>query len=133
MSRTKRILVVDDDPYVVTLLKTKLEGSQRFEVITATSGKDAVDLAESQQPDLVISDIDMPEMDGGEVAAALKNRQTTKHIPMIFLSSLVTPQDLPKDAFLTSGRWPVMSKQSPIRDVIDRIDAMLARAQQAPT
>lgn len=119
---------MDDDLYVVTLLKTKLESSQRFEVITTTSGKDAVDLAASQQPDLVISDIDMPGMDGGEVAAALKNRQTTKHIPMIFLSSLVTPHDVPKDAVLTSGRWPVLSKQSPIREVIDRIDEMLGKA-----
>jgi hypothetical protein len=46
---------------------------------------------------------------------------------MNFLSSLVTADEVPKGAFLTSGRWPILSKQSPIRDVINRIDEMLAK------
>ncbi len=59
------ILIVDDVPEVTALLKAKLERTLRFTVITANSGKEALQLAGTMQPDIVVSDIDMPDLDGG--------------------------------------------------------------------
>ncbi len=61
-----------------------------YEVITASSGTEAVDLAKVHLPFVIILDIMMPGMDGGDVADALKADQKTKDIPIIFLSSLIS-------------------------------------------
>jgi len=120
----KTVLVVDDVPEVTRLLKGKIERTGRFTVIAAGGGKEALRLAEQVKPDIVVCDIDMPDMDGAALAASMSTRETTKHIPLIFLSSLATPQDEQRGA--ASGRWPIVSKQSPIDQLIKRIDDTLA-------
>jgi CheY-like chemotaxis protein len=119
----KKILVADDDRAIRDLLQTKLKGAGRFDVITAAGGKEAVRVAETERPDLLLCDIDMPDMDGGAVAAELSGRSTTKHIPIIFVSGLVTPEEVAAGA--SSGRLPVMSKRSSFQDLLKTIDAVL--------
>jgi CheY-like chemotaxis protein len=119
---SKKILVVDDDADVAKLLKSKLDALARYEVMTATGGKIAWALVQSGQPDLVLCDIDMPDMDGPAVSAAMSEKEATRNIPVIFLSSLISAQEQSKQ---TSGRWPVISKESPFSDLVKRIDEML--------
>lgn len=118
----KKILVVDDDPTVVSLIKTKLERDSKYAVIEAHNGKDALDLAEKQQPDVVLCDIDMPNMDGGAVAHALEKNKATSDIPVIFLSAIVTPDDVKRGVKAGGGKWPMLSKASPLNDLIDAIE-----------
>src|SRR5579883_1362173 len=98
----KKILIVDDDPNVRDLLKAKLVAVGGFDIVTATGGREGVRLAEKERPDLVLCDIDMPDMDGGAVADEISSRSTTKQIPLIFVSALVTPEEAAKGA--TAGR-----------------------------
>ncbi len=119
----KKVLIVDDDPTVGSLFKAKLEGTGRFEVVVANGGRAGVRMAESEQPDIVVCDIDMPDMDGVSVGAAMEERASTRNIPLIFLSSLVTPKDVHRGT--TAGKWPMMSKQSPVLELIERIDYSL--------
>ncbi|MFH1998769.1 MAG: response regulator [Planctomycetota bacterium] len=92
METNKKILVVDDEPDVLKVLEKRLM-NEGYQVIKADNGRRALMLAEKENPDLVILDIDMPDMDGGEVAARLKDGDKTKHIPVLFLSCLVTEKD----------------------------------------
>jgi CheY-like chemotaxis protein len=121
----KKILIADDDPTVRDFLKTKLNSSGRFTVFTAGGGKEAFRMAETERPDLVLCDVDMPDMDGGAVAAEMAGRNTTKHIPIIFVSGLVTPEEVASGA--SAGRWPVMSKRSQFPDLLKLIDEVLSR------
>jgi CheY-like chemotaxis protein len=113
----KTVLLVDDVPEVTTLLKAQLERTQRFKVVVANGGKEALRLARTAKPDLIVSDIDMPDLDGGALAAALGQDDATKQIPLVFLSTLVTPRDENK-----SSRFPMVSKSSPVEVLIAAID-----------
>ena len=81
------ILVVDDEKDVLFMLKKRL-AAEGYSVITANNGGDAVALAKSKLPDLIILDIVMPGMEGGEVAGKLKENPLTRDIPVIFLTGL---------------------------------------------
>ena len=84
-----RILVVDDEPDVVEVIERALE-SEQFEVIPAYDGLSALDLAESEGPDLILLDIMMPMMSGYEVIEQLKVNPQTQRIPVVCLTSAHT-------------------------------------------
>ncbi|MEM1321926.1 MAG: ATP-binding protein [Bacteroidota bacterium] len=79
------LLIIEDNPDIVTYLKTCLSGSYRIEV--AYNGKIGIEKALENIPDLIISDVMMPEKDGFEVCDFLKNNEKTSHIPIILLTA----------------------------------------------
>ena len=85
-----RVLVVDDVATNRLLLRAKLS-SAYYDVVVAENGIQALELARSEQPDMVMLDVMMPLMDGFEVCAALKSCETTAHIPVIMVTALDTP------------------------------------------
>lgn len=87
------ILVVDDVISNVLLLKVLL-AAQKFNVITASNGMEAIDITKKQQPDLILLDVMMPGMSGFEVAQKLKNDPEVQHIPIIFLTALNSTADI---------------------------------------
>jgi CheY-like chemotaxis protein len=88
-----KILVVDDDPKLSGLVRTFLERLGKFEVREENRSFAALNTAREFQPDMVILDVDMPGKDGGDVAAELAADPRFAKTPVMFLSSLVTPQD----------------------------------------
>ena len=89
------VLVVDDVVSNVLLLKVLLT-NEKFKVITAGNGKEALSQAVNARPDLILLDVMMPEMNGFEVAERLKAHPETQHIPIIFLTALNTTADIVK-------------------------------------
>lgn len=90
MLETKpRILVVDDHPALVTLTRHKLI-QKGYEVLTAQNGKDALELARTEYPDLILSDVDMPIMSGFELCEHVKKDSRLSKIPLILVTSMVT-------------------------------------------
>lgn len=85
----KIILVIDDNPDVCDLVERALENSE-FEVFKAASGREGIQLAQEQGPDIILLDIMMPELDGFTVNNYLKKIPATKSIPIIFLTARVT-------------------------------------------
>jgi DNA-binding response OmpR family regulator len=83
----KKILIVDDEPDALFILQKELT-ARDYSVITANNGRDAISLVRSQHPDLIILDVAMPDMDGGQVAEKLQEGLSTKDIPIIFLTAL---------------------------------------------
>jgi CheY-like chemotaxis protein len=88
----KEVLIVDDDIITQNMLKTAL-GNAGYGFIVASNGQEALELAAGRLPGVIILDIMMPDMDGGEVADILKKNPRTKEIPIIFLSSLISKQE----------------------------------------
>ncbi len=88
----KNVLIVDDDMVTQNMLKTAL-GNAGYDCIVASNGRDALEVAAGKLPGVIILDIMMPDMDGGEVADVLKKNPRTKDIPIIFLSSLISKEE----------------------------------------
>ena len=87
MNNPPKILVVDDTPTNVKLLAGVLTG-HGYEVVTAPSGRDALERVRKDQPDLVLLDVVMPEMSGYEVCQKLRDNPATAMLPVIMVTAL---------------------------------------------
>ncbi len=92
MSKAKKILVVDDDKVFLKLVENDLT-KEGFVVITAQNGKEAITLAKKESPALLLLDINMPGISGGDVGNILGNDPQTSDIPIIFLTALLTKKE----------------------------------------
>jgi CheY-like chemotaxis protein len=122
MSARRKLLLVDDDEAVIEYLNVKLGGE--FELMATGSPEKALPLALDGAPDLVLCDIDLPGKDGGDISAALFANPQTRGIPVVFLTALVSPDDLRARGNQLAGRSAI-SKQSPIEEIAARIRAAL--------
>ena len=93
MDTQRTIMVVDDNPDIITIVKTILEG-KGYQVLSASSGQELLNLLPDRKPDLIILDIMMPEMDGLEVLGRLKAVTETAAIPVILLTAKVQYEDV---------------------------------------
>ena len=89
---TARVLVVDDVDANVKLLEARLT-AEYFEVRTARSGREALEICANERADVVLLDVMMPGMDGFEVCRRLKSEPRTQHIPVIMVTALDHPSD----------------------------------------
>jgi two-component system cell cycle response regulator len=89
---TARVLVVDDVPANVKLLEARLS-AEYFDVMTTSTGAEALALCERGECDIVLLDVMMPDMDGFEVCRRLKSNPTTHHIPVVMVTALDQPSD----------------------------------------
>ena len=96
-----RILVIDDEPSVTRSVKLNLENLGSYEVRTENQACDALDTARQFQPDLILLDVMMPKMDGGEVAAQLRADPLLGSTPIVFMTALLTTDE-------TEGREAVI-------------------------
>ncbi len=99
----KKILIVDDEEDVLEVLEKRLS-EKGYAVIKALAGEKALEMARSHQPDLIILDVMMPDLDGGEVADILQKDPATKNIPVMFLTCLLTKEE-EKGRRIISGRY----------------------------
>ena len=124
MARQRKVLVIDDDVAVLDLLRRKLAG--HYQVIVTTDARKSVELAHEHRPDAVLCDLVMPRMNGGEVAAALGKDAELASIPVIYLTNVLSPEEMKNFGGVVGGHRSV-SKRAPIAEVISAIDAALAQ------
>ena len=121
-------MIVDDDPDVLSVLYERLN-AKGYAVIAATNGPQALEMARNQHPDLVVLDILMTGMYGGEVAAALHEWSDTKDIPIIFLSCLYSnKEDAKKDLMI--GKHEYMAKPYDPEKLIAEIEKILQQNKE---
>ncbi len=118
-----RILVVDDSNTQLQSL-TKLLSKHGHEVFTADNGKNAVDFARSELPDLILMDVVMPGLNGFQATRQITRNEATSHIPVIVLSS--KDQDTDKVWAMRQGAREFMVKPAEEDELISKIDALLA-------
>jgi CheY-like chemotaxis protein len=123
MDEKKKVLLVDDDHAVLAFLTAKL--TKRYDVVSTVDARKALALARSELPDVILCDIDMPDMSGGDVAAALESDSMTARIPLIYLTALVTPEETQELGGQVGGR-PGISKRATVGDLVAKIEQVLA-------
>ena len=122
MSAAKTVMVVDDEPRLVSLVETYLTQSG-FQVVTASNGREALDVTQHKEPDLIILDIMMPEMNGYEFMRKYRVEHDT---PIILLTARVDSDE--KAAGLESGADDYMTKPFRPRELMARVKAVLRRS-----
>jgi len=122
----QRILVVDDEPDVLELVEYNLSGAG-FSVITASDGAEALAKIRTHQPDLVILDVMMPEMDGTELCKLLRRDPATADIPIILLTARAGEID--RVLGFELGADDYVTKPFSPRELVLRVKSLLRRGQ----
>jgi len=121
------ILIVDDEPQITRVLRTTLS-AQRYDVRVANNGETALEIMKDWAPDLVITDVSMPAMDGLELCRELRNRS---QVPIIVLS--VKEDERTKVKALDLGADDYVTKPFSITELLARVRAQLRRAPSSET
>ena len=123
MGEHRRILVVDDEPQITRVLRTSLS-SHAYDVRVANDGETALEIMKDWTPDLVITDLSMPNMDGLELTRRLR---TTTKVPIVILS--VRGEERSKVQALDAGADDYVTKPFGIEELLARVRASLRRSQ----
>ena len=121
----KKILIADDEPGVRLTVTRMLE--KDYIVLEATDGKEAVDIAKGQRPDLILMDLMMPRMDGYTACSEIKTDQATKAIPVIMLTAI--GHELNKKFAVEMGADGYITKPFTTQELMDVITPLLTEAR----
>ena len=123
MSEQKRILLIDDHQTVFRLLETivRIKG---YALIYAESGQQGIVMARQEQPDLILLDVMMPDIDGFKVCQYLKENEDTKDIPIMFLTARGSDGDL--ETGRKAGADGFMTKPFQTIEVLKQIEKLLS-------
>jgi DNA-binding response OmpR family regulator len=118
------VLLVEDDPVILKLLEVNFE-LEGYSVLLAHDGAEGIELARSSDPDLIISDIMMPNVSGIELVQTLKADDATSGIPIILLSAKAQTADI--RAGMEAGADDYVTKPFEPLELVEHVQALLAR------
>ncbi len=121
------VLVIDDDPVILELLRVNFE-IEGLHVICASDGEEGFRKAQTEQPDIVISDIMMPRRDGLQLLTDLKRDPTTSDLPVILLSAKAQKAEVQQG--LDLGADDYITKPFDPLELIDRLNAVMTRSRR---
>ncbi|HEY3998431.1 MAG TPA: response regulator transcription factor, partial [Candidatus Xenobia bacterium] len=121
-----RVLVIDDDPVVLGVIEGALEST--YQVLQACNGQEGLETALQMQPDLIISDMEMPIMDGMALCAKLRANAVTSEIPFIMLTSYTDVGH--EERGLEAGADDYVGKPIEAHRLLARVKALLRRSQR---
>lgn len=117
-----KILVVDDDPYILMSLEFLMKKSG-YEVLVARNGTEALDIIARQIPDLILLDIMMPDVDGYAICERVKKSADWKHIKIVFLSAKTREADIQKGYDLGASLY--VSKPFSTKELVKSVKELL--------
>ncbi|MGA2322815.1 MAG: response regulator [Sedimentisphaerales bacterium] len=117
----KKILIVDDEEKFTKYVKLNLESTGKYEVRVENKGSHGLEAAKAFKPDLILLDVMMPDMDGSEVAAQLKEEESCKNIPVVFLTAIITEQEIDEKGSDIGGH-PFIAKPINLKNLISGIE-----------
>jgi DNA-binding response OmpR family regulator len=129
-SERSKILVVDDETILQEAIAYNLEQAN-YQVLTASDGISALELARSEQPDLILLDLMLPSIDGLEVCRRLRREEATAQVPIIMLTAKA--DEIDKVVGLEVGADDYVTKPFGRRELLARVRALLRRVDQQPT
>jgi len=115
------VLIVDDEEAFCHLLKKNLEASGEFKVFFAHNGQDGMTLAHTEQPDIILLDVMMPDISGAEVANILKKDEKVSDIPIIFLTAIIKKEEIGIEPMRRIGEYRYIAKPIKTQALIDSI------------
>lgn len=119
---TRKVLVVDDEPHIVRLVSFALS-NHGFDVIDASDGEQAIEIARRERPDIILMDVMMPVMDGLEASRRLKGDPETAAIPIVMLSA--KSQKYEQAAGLEGGAERYIVKPFTPKELVGEVHAIL--------
>lgn len=122
-----RILLVEDNPATMEVMQQELE-VLGYDVAVAKDGAEAVEIANSELPDLIIMDILMPKMDGNEAATQIRKDPKTQEIPILAATAKALPED--RERCLASGCDDYIAKPFSYRELHTAIERLLKMQAQ---
>jgi two-component system, OmpR family, alkaline phosphatase synthesis response regulator PhoP len=120
---TKRVLIIDDEETIQTVVQFGIRMTAGWDVFTASSALKGIQTAQIEQPDVILLDVMMPDMDGIATFKALQSHPDTKHIPVIFLTAKAQTSE--KRQFHDLGVSGVITKPFNSLDLPDQIAKIL--------
>ena len=123
----KRILIVEDNPQNMSLMEMLLE-AKGYTLLKAIDGEEAIDVATTKRPDLILMDIQLPKMSGLEVTRRLRQLPAFNHIPIIALTAYAMKGD--KEKFIEAGCDAYLPKPINTRELPRVISKMLFHQQK---
>jgi len=124
----KRILLVDDEVMFTELLKLNLEQTRAYEVRVENKGSAVLAAARAFKPHLILMDIVMPDLDGGQVAAQLQADPRMQDTPIVFLTAVVTRREAKKRQGIIVG-FPLIAKPVSVDEVVACIERYIGKDQ----
>ena len=125
----KRILIIDDEPAMTRMIRLTLEMTKRYQVREENQAAHALATAHEFKPDLILLDVIMPGVDGGELARRIKTDAKLKQVPLIFLTGTVTKKEAAEGA-VTAGH-PLLSKPVSLKALVETMEnAFAAKAHE---
>ena len=117
----KKILVIDDEAPFTRLMKLNLEKSGSYEVMEINKGLEGLTAAREYKPDLILLDIIMPDIAGGDLAAQIRSDKELSNTPIVFLTAIVSKAEASKEAFAL-GEFPLIAKPVDVEEVVELIE-----------
>jgi DNA-binding response OmpR family regulator len=121
----RKVLIVDDEPNIVTALEFLLE-RRGYEVLVATNGEEALEVAERCRPDVMLLDVMMPARSGYEVCQRVRERPDLRHVKVVMLSAKGREAEVSKG--LSLGADLYITKPFSTSELVERIDELLGAA-----
>jgi len=129
----KRILIIDDESALTRMIRVNLEVTKRYQVREENNASHALATAHEFKPDLILLDVIMPGVDGGELARRIKSDAALKEVPVIFLTGTVTKKEAAEGA--VTGGYPLLPKPVSLKSLVETMEnvfAAKAHAQPKP-
>ncbi|HNQ49836.1 MAG: response regulator [Candidatus Omnitrophica bacterium] len=120
----KRILIIDDEADICDFSKRILERTGNYEVFTTQDSQDGIFIAKDKKPDLILLDINMPKLDGGEVAQTLSEFSTTRSIPIVFITALMKKEELDQEGKV--NKYFFLPKPISPEELVGKVGQILA-------
>ena len=126
----KKILIAEDEENIVTLVLAIFSDPERYNVLSARDGEEALKTARQDKPDIILLDIGLPKMNGFEVCKAVKSNAATAHIKVMMLSGMVQQSDLRMASEMGADTY--ITKPFQLTDLVNKVEELLTGNQAEP-
>jgi CheY-like chemotaxis protein len=123
----KKVLIIDDEVDICNFSKRILDRTGKFETFVTQDSEDGIAVALNKRPDLILLDINMPKLDGGEVAQALSDFAVTKQIPIIFITALMKKEELDEEGKI--NKYFFLPKPISPEELVKKVEQVLGMKQ----
>jgi CheY-like chemotaxis protein len=122
-----RILIIDDDVSLTMVMKINLEATKRYEVRVVNQALEALSEARDFLPDLILLDVVMPDLDGGDISSMIKADPGLAKIPIVMVTALVSNDETGEDASVYQGGQTMVPKPVRFDKLLEVIENQLAK------
>ncbi len=120
-----KILLIEDDPFLLGMYSQKFE-LEGFEVVMASNGKDGLEIAKKEKPDLILLDVLIPHLNGFNVLKKLKESKETSEIPVVILTNLSQQEEVKQGLSMGAEEYLIKAHHVP-SEIVEKVRDVLTK------